>query len=111
MLLAQHSPKIQEVAWNFAKNLDIAHKIWSDLIDFSKEKSVLINKSENILNAIYNDKYKSVNQSKLKVKSSHGISGSFTETITTYFSTINTGIQCEINEDTMNYVVGDCKLL
>ena len=52
-----------------------------------------------------------MNQSKLQVKSSHGISGSFTETITSYFSTINTGIQCEINEDTMNFVVGDCKLL
>ena len=116
MLLAQHSPKIQEVAWSFAKHLDIAHKIWSDLIDFSKEKSVLINKPENILNAIYNDKYKNTNESKLNIKSlnsksSTGTRLSFTDTVTSYFSTVNIGTQIEINEDTINFVVDDCKLL
>ena len=117
MLLAQHSPKLQEVAWNFAKNLDIAHKIWSDLIDFSKNQKVLTNKPENILNAIYNDKYLNMAESKVHVKELNGKSSSiaasfsFTDTITSYLSASNNENQIEINEDTLNYVVDDCKLL
>ena len=127
MLLAQHSPKLQQVAWNFAKHLDITHKIWSDLCDFSREKSLLTNnKSENILNAIYNDKYKQIDESTLSCKtqnaaevsvaaaasSSRSFSSSFSNVVSAYFSSNNsTNSQCDVSENTMNYVVDDCKVL
>lgn len=62
LLLVKHSPKIQEAAANFARNLDLAYKIWSDLIDFKKDCNYTINKSESIVNAIYKDKYEHANE-------------------------------------------------
>ena len=38
LLLVQHSPKLQEVAKVFAKNLDIAHKIWSEIKEIKKDE-------------------------------------------------------------------------
>lgn len=56
LLLVKHSPKLQHTAWEFAKNLDLTHKVWSDLADFKNDYKVL-NKTETIVNAIYRDKY------------------------------------------------------
>lgn len=57
LLLVRHSSKVQEAAANFARNLDLAYKIWSDLIAFKKDCNHAINKTETIVNAIYKDKY------------------------------------------------------
>ena len=57
LLLVKHSTKTQEAAANFALNLDLAYKIWSDLIAFKKDCNQAINKNETIVNAIYKDKY------------------------------------------------------
>ena len=60
MLLVKHSPKLQEIVYNFAKNLDITHKIWSDLIDFRRQSETI--RSESIINAIYYDNYRIKNE-------------------------------------------------
>jgi geranylgeranyl pyrophosphate synthase len=52
LLLVKHSSKQQEIAWMFGKNLAIAHKIWSELMDFRKDKTL---KEDTILNAVYKD--------------------------------------------------------
>ena len=118
MLLAQHSPKLQQVAWNFARNLDISHKIWSDLIDFSQDKIVLSNNnSENILNAIYNDKYKNIDESKLPIKmfntkSSSTSTRSLSNIVSSYFSSNDSSnSQNEVSEVMINYVVDDCRTM
>ena len=61
-------------------------------------------------------KYKNTKESKLQIKglnlkSSTATRLSFTDTVTSYFSPIITGTQIELNEDTINYIVDDCKLL
>ncbi len=62
LLLVQHSPKLQEVAKVFAKNLDIAYKIWSEIKELKKDEKNfnLIEKPDTMMNAIYNDKYKNL---------------------------------------------------
>ncbi len=60
MVLVKHSPTLQDVAFNFALNLDISHKIWSELIK-NKKGSNRVNEQNTLLNAIYQDKYKNMN--------------------------------------------------
>ena len=66
VLLVEHSTKLQDLVYNFAINLDITHKIWSNFVDIKllieEEKSIdhlkiLGNNPDNIINAIYKDKY------------------------------------------------------
>jgi hypothetical protein len=66
VLLVEHSTKLQDLVYNFAINLDITHKIWSNFVDIKRlieeEKSVdhlkiLGNNPDNIINAIYKDRY------------------------------------------------------
>ena len=66
MLLVSHPSNLQEIAWNFAFHLDIAHKIWSDLYNFKQDENFL-NNSDSILNAVYRDNYElksPINQAK-----------------------------------------------
>ena len=60
MVLVKHSPTLQDVAFNFALNLDISHKIWSELIK-NKKGSNRVNEQNTLLNAIYQDNYKNMN--------------------------------------------------
>jgi hypothetical protein len=66
VLLVRHSIVLQDLVFNFAENLDVTHKIWSDVTEFTKligsDKSIgyvnfLKNKPDNLINAIYKDKY------------------------------------------------------
>lgn len=65
VLLVRHSDKLQGLVYEFAHNLDVTHKIWSELNEFNKSISdesinfinLFENKSNSIINAIYNDKY------------------------------------------------------
>ena len=62
---------LQDLVFNFAQNLDVTHKIWSDVTEFTKlmsnDKSIsyvdfVKNKPDNLINAIYKDKYYSLNR-------------------------------------------------
>lgn len=56
LILVNHTyDGIQENIWNFAKNLDIVHKLWSELSEYKRDGVLL--KSETLLNAIYMEKY------------------------------------------------------
>lgn len=65
VLLVRHPDKLQDLVYEFAQNLDITHKIWSDLTEFNKSLSnesihfinLFKNKPNSILNAVYNDNY------------------------------------------------------
>lgn len=65
VLLVRHSHKLQDLVYEFAKNLDVAHKIWLELNEYNKSlstgsihfKNLIENKSNSIINAVYNDKY------------------------------------------------------
>ena len=71
VLLVRHSVVLQDLVFNFAQNLDVTHKIWSDVTEFTKlmsnDKSIsyvdfVKNKPDNLINAIYKDKYYSLNR-------------------------------------------------
>lgn len=57
LLLVKHSPKLQETATTLARNLDLAYKIWLDLIDFKKDYTGMLYRTEAIVHAVYKDKY------------------------------------------------------
>ncbi len=111
MLLVSHSPKLQEIAWNFAKNLDITHKIWSDLLkdlnQNNKNTFYLFEKEDSILNAIYKDKYQqlnaNMNNKDKKVVTSSSLSASY--------ATSSSEINSEELDRIQTYVLDDCKLL
>jgi len=113
MLLVRHSPKLQEIASNFATNLDITHKIWSELVDFRKLQ--VLNKPESLMNAIYEDKYKDMSESsnlvKVKAVNIQNTSKSFTNIATSYLSSLYPSSSNETNELLNSYVLNDCKLL
>jgi hypothetical protein len=113
MLLVRHSPKLQEIASNFAKNLDIAHKIWSELVDYRKKQ--VLNKPESLINAIYEDKYKDMSESaslvKVKAVNIQNASKSFTNIAGSYLSSLYSTNSSETNELVNNHVLNDCKLL
>ncbi len=56
MIIVKNSPRIQETAFNFASSLNLAHKIWSELMDYKNDKSNLY-KKDSIFDAIFKDKY------------------------------------------------------
>jgi len=93
LLLVQHSPKLQEVAKVFAKNLDIAHKIWSEIKEIRKDEKEfdLIEKPDTIMNAIYNDKYKNLTNLNDEKEG----------------TTLNTSTK----EALRSYIINDCKLI
>lgn len=130
LLLVMHSPKLQEVAWTFAKNFDITHKIWSDLLEYKNDNSFL-NKPDTILNAIYKDKYineeneeigvdekklliamndRSSKVSYLKLKSSQILSSIYETTVATKtpLEPVTKTI-LSTNQAINNYVFNDCK--
>jgi geranylgeranyl pyrophosphate synthase len=57
MLLVNNSFELQELAWNFAKNLDISFKIWNEMIEYKDDQS-LVTQPDTLMNAIYLDNYK-----------------------------------------------------
>lgn len=65
VLLVRHSVNLQNLVYHFAHNLDVTHKIWSDLTDFNKSLSnepvhfinIFKNRPNSIINAVYKDKY------------------------------------------------------
>ena len=65
VILVRHSPNLQDLVFSFSQNLDITHKIWSDLSEFNKSLTnesiyfinILKNKPNSVINAVYNDKY------------------------------------------------------
>lgn len=59
MVLVKHSTTLQDVAFNFALNLDIAHKIWSELYKYKKNQNRLVEK-DTLFDAIYQDKYRGI---------------------------------------------------
>jgi hypothetical protein len=56
MLLVSHSPQVQDTAWDFAWQLDLTHKLWSDMVDLRRGRTGL-DTDQTALNAIYRDKY------------------------------------------------------
>jgi hypothetical protein len=121
--LVKHSPRLQEQAWTFAKNLDIAHKIWSELNEF-KQNNSLLNRSDTLINAIYKDKYSDKyaieenemnelnNKSYIRLKSAQILSSFYSSTIAD--STSNEQQQQQqssnINIQSLNeFVLNDCK--
>ena len=54
MILVKHPLNLQELAFSFAFNLDIAYKIWSEFVEHKKDKTHLSNK-DSIFNAVYQD--------------------------------------------------------
>ncbi len=71
MLLVKNSSKLQEDAFNFAQQLDITHKIWSEFIKYKKDSSHIFNQ-DGLFDAIYRDKYRltvgEINSGKLNEK-------------------------------------------
>lgn len=76
LLLVKHSPQLQEAASIFARNLDLAYKIWSDLMDFKKDCHSVINKNEAIIYAIYKDKYEREDEEENKIRKAAVVSTS-----------------------------------
>jgi hypothetical protein len=123
MLLVSHPPSLQDTAWDFAKQLDITHKIWSDVIDLRRGKTGL-DTDKTILNAIYRDKYQtSENDLDLErqqreranaaaASASASASSSFISSIYSRFST-NPASDTDRrdNSELAENVVRDCKLL
>ena len=54
MILVKNPLNLQELAFSFAFNLDIAYKIWSEFVEHKKNKTHLNNK-DSIFNAVYKD--------------------------------------------------------
>ena len=124
--MVKHSPKLQEVAWTFAQNLDIAHKIWSELNEF-KQNNSLLNRSDSLINAIYKDKYSEKyvidenelnelnNKSYLRLKSAQILSSFYSSTATESATILEHQHQQQqpsfnLNIQTLNeFVLNDCK--
>ncbi len=93
LLLVEHSPKLQEVAKVFAKNLDIAHKIWCEIKEMKRDDKNfnLLEKPDTIMNAIYNDKYKNLTNLNDEKE--------------------GTSLNTPTKEALTSYILNDCKLL
>lgn len=59
MVLVKHSPALQEVAYNFGMQLDITHKIWTELNNYKKEDDYL-KKTNTLFKAIHTDKFQNL---------------------------------------------------
>ncbi len=72
MLLVKNSSRLQEDAFNFAKQLDITHKIWSEFVKYKKNRSHILDR-DGLFEAIYRDRY--------RLETSEKNSGEFNESI------------------------------
>jgi hypothetical protein len=119
--LVRHSPKLQEVAWTFAKNLDIAHKIWFELNEF-KQNNRLLHRSDTLINAIYKDKYSDKyaidenemnelnNKSYIRLKSAQILSSFYSSATIDSSAIVQQQESSNINIQTLNeFVLNDCK--
>jgi len=96
MVLVENPSNLQDTAFNFALNLDIAHKVWSEIVKYKKDNNHF-NQKESIFNAIYKDRYQPKHSA---VDSSITIHNSYTQEI-------NINEENKFNESILN----DCKLL
>lgn len=105
MMLVSQPPKLQQVAWNFAMNLDITYKIWSDLREFKKDESVL-NKSDTILNAIFKDKYEKDLNFVHTQNNTEGFS-----LVSSLYSTFSSTSSKSLNQNLVKNIFTDCKFI
>jgi hypothetical protein len=112
MVLVSHPQWLQDTAWDFAKHLDISHKIWSDIVDVRRGKKSL-DTENTIVNAIYRDKYQSKVEHYLGLQKteqsnlSSASSPSMMSSIYARFSSTEQSVDNELIEN----VIKDCKSL
>jgi geranylgeranyl pyrophosphate synthase len=115
----KHSPRLQEIAWHFARHLDLAHKIWSDLSDFRQDYK-LINKSDTLMSAIYRDKYATEPiEGETRVQTSKKVqsaarSSSYSTLISSLYSSASYSAREQrsaVNELLYEKIYSDCKIL
>lgn len=97
LLLVSHSPNLQETAWSFAKHLNLAHRVWSDLVDLKQDQKMLESDQETILYAIYKDRYGQQDVKKVLMSSSSSSTTAVDD------SSLDSRSQTEL--------INDCKLI
>lgn len=109
MLLVSHKPQLQEISWNFAQQLDKAHKIYSEISDLKNNSEFLL-KEDSLPNSVYKDKYLNNGVVLDDLKEKKVVSNSSTSIISSIYARFTSSPNF-VDDALKESVIGDCKLI